>query len=75
MENPPLAADIEKREPQWHVLVRVQVVGTLGTMVFLKGQLTRLQLWLTVEIQRLVNDIQLQKLLSATRIIRSHLSI
>jgi len=26
---PPLAADIGKKEPQWHVQVRVQVVGPL----------------------------------------------
>ena len=61
----PLAADLGKREPRWHVRVGAVVVGSLGTVRSLRKQLAQLQFWNPQEVQRIIHDMQFQTLTAA----------
>jgi len=52
----PLAADMGKRVPRWHVKVGALVVGSLGTIKSLRSQLAQLQLWKASELDRILSD-------------------
>ena len=68
-----LAADMDRRKTGWKVRVGALVIGTLGAVSSLMGQLAQ---WSKCECQRIISDVQFKALTAAMRIIRQkHLKI
>lgn len=69
-----LVSDMGRREPQWSVRTTAVVVGVLGAIGNLRGQLAQLNLWSPDEIAQLMKNIQYFTLNAAVQLLRRHLA-
>ena len=69
-----LAADLATQHREWRVVVVPIVIGCLGTLRELRGNLYGLGLFTRREVNRLAREIQFEVLCSGVRLIRRHLA-